>query len=201
MRKSVFLPSLAAAAVLYCLWIEISAADLIALLLPILIHELGHLTVLLLSGATIRGLRMEPHGLCIQYSGVLSEKAEIAAALSGAAAGLLYTLLIRCLKQYHSCHFLQMSADISLLLSVFNLLPVLPLDGGMALFHLAEILLDDHSAKRLCFVISVIFTGAVLLTGMILMLEGRGRALLAAGLWLMICLHENMGIVKNQKLL
>ena len=193
--------SIAASAVIYCICKEMTAAALLAVLIPVLAHELGHVAVLLLLKAKISGFAVEPRGLCIQYSGVLSESAEIAAALSGPAAGMLYALMLRGFSLYNSCRFFQLSSDMSLLLSLFNLLPVLPLDGGTALLHLSGMFLDEYEAEKLCFLTSLVFSCLILLAGLIMMLRGRGQALLAAGLWLAICQSENRGIVKKQKVL
>ena len=68
---------------------------------------------------------------------------------------------------------------LSLLLSVFNLLPTQPLDGG----RLLAILWDN---PRACAAISFAVSFLLLGCGLFLMAKGMGLGLLIAGIWLMI---------------
>ena len=79
--------------------------------------------------------------------------------------------------------YLQFSGTISLWLSLFNLLPVLPLDGGRIL----ELLAGEKIAR------AVSLTGAVLflVDGIVLLALYRVPAPATVGLWLLLCQFRN----------
>ncbi len=138
------------------------------LLPPVLFHELGHLLALRLCGCRIRALRLELGGLCLDYSGEAPPAAQLFCALAGPLAGVLYALLAAYLGPEG-----ELSAGISLLLSGFNLIPALPLDGGRAL----EAVMDEKLLKS----ISLCSAALTALTGLVLFCLGKGAALALAG--------------------
>lgn len=95
------------------------------LILFSVMHELGHLTVLLLFGADITEISLSFFGFGIKYDARLSLWQEAFMLSAGAVVNLLLFLLIR--------------DDINLLLIMLNVLPVYPLDGGrLVLLFLPE---------------------------------------------------------------
>lgn len=93
-----------------------------ALLTAAAVHELGHVLALVLCGARITQIRVEFTGLCLVCTALTHRRDEAFAALAGPAAGLLWSAI--------ATSFWPLSASFSLLLSLYNLLPALPLDGG-----------------------------------------------------------------------
>lgn len=170
-----------------------------ALLLPIAVHEAGHLLALRLMGFRLRSVQLEARGLCIRYAGLGGWLQEAIAALSGPLAGLVYGLLILFLPV--SCAaWLEISASVSLLLTAFNLLPILPLDGGRVLYALCMRSLSEEEANRLVRGLSVAALAVLLLLGLVLLIWQKSVGLLAAGLWLVL---ENgrLPLVNKRKLL
>ena len=107
----------------------------VAALLPAaLCHELGHLLVLLCCGARIRGFRADLTGLELDYAGILDRRRMLAALAAGPLAGLVYGWAALGAGGL----FLRRSGTVSLALSFYNLLPILPLDGGRILSELTE---------------------------------------------------------------
>ena len=95
-----------------------------AFLLAMSVHELGHLGAITLCGGKLRGLCLGTRGAVIKVEG-LTLKQELYCALAGPGAGL-------CLLA--AGKFLPMTALMALCHSLYNLLPVYPLDGGRALY-------------------------------------------------------------------
>ncbi len=173
-----------------------TSVELPALLLPVLVHELSHVFVLLLLGLRIKRIRLEPEGLCIRYSGECPDWAHAAASLAGPVGGLVYTLLTR-----RSCSmWLSLSADVSLLLSLFNLLPLMPLDGGRAFWILCRAVLGDEG-ERLFMYVSRIFLALLLGFGVYAAASNRGSAPLLASLWLLMLQKERQPLVKRREVL
>ena len=87
-------------------------------------HEAGHVMAIYLVGGRVTGIRL---GMCdakIETRG-LGYRQEIFCALAGPGMSVLVCLALR--KAYATC------AAISLILGLFNAMPVYPLDGGRAL--------------------------------------------------------------------
>lgn len=103
----------------------VDAAYLPALLSAAVIHELGHIAALKLCKAELQELRLEFFGLCLVATPPTSPVQEAFCALSGPLAGFLWAFGIQ--------HIAPLSSAFSLLLSAYNILPALPLDGGRAL--------------------------------------------------------------------
>jgi len=157
-----------------------------ALLAAVLIHEMGHIAAIYAVGMRIQRMALEPCGLRIEYGGDVEWKNEIVLTLAGPVFGMLYFFLCK-----NFCAAPVMSANLSLVYSAFNLLPVYPLDGGRIFSVWAENYLGLGKAESLCGFISNGICGALLLFGLIYFLKGNGGALLSAGLWLLIMQNGN----------
>ena len=140
------------------------------LALAVAVHELGHVAALVLCGAEIYGLRMEGCGLALRCAPPEGAVRTIAAAISGPAAGVGLFCILRGLGYPEG-------ADLSLLYTCVNLLPVLPLDGGRALQAAVAALAGERAAERLLPV-------ALMGLGVVLFARGMGLALGVFGAWL-----------------
>ena len=129
----------------------VDAAYLPALLSAIAVHELGHIVALKLCRAEILELRLEFLGFCLVSTPPTSAFTEALCALSGPVCGLAWAVAIRRLHP--------VAAAFSLFLSLYNLLPALPLDGGRALLALCK----RRWALRLTGALSALFLLALAL--------------------------------------
>lgn len=147
------------------------------LALAVTVHELGHVAALVLCGAEIYGLRMEGCGLALRCAPPEGAVRTIAAAISGPAAGVGLFCILRGLGYPEG-------ADLSLLYTCVNLLPVLPLDGGRALQAAAAALAGEHAAERLLDVLGLVLPAVLMGLGVALFARGMGLALGVFGAWL-----------------
>lgn len=90
----------------------------------VLLHENLHMLAILLCGERICGIRIGTGGASIITSGLSCPK-EAICAISGPFAGLLLLPLIPLCPRIAFCGIFH---------SAYNLLPILPLDGGRALY-------------------------------------------------------------------
>ena len=174
--------TLAAAFVYYVVSIETAAA----IALPVTVHELSHIIALRLSGLKVKSIRAELTGLCIDYCGFAKPVAHIAAAFARPAGVFLYAYAASLIARETGCAWMELSAGISLLLSAFNLLPVLPLDGGRILLGLMTMILGVQAGERIAYRISFAMTAVLLAMGALLAFNNGSKAPAAAAIWLML---------------
>lgn len=143
------------------------------------LHELGHIAAIRLMGGRVERLELTAVGAELTLNGErpLSYGQELAAALSGPAASLLTAWLA-------ARWGLFLLAGLSVGQGLFNLLPVLPLDGGRGLYALLAPWAGEEQTDRVLCVLSSVLTG-VLLGGGLIVLERFGNLtlLITAG-WL-----------------
>lgn len=165
----------AGALLIFALAYFFDGSGIFASLLPAAaVHEAGHIAVLLLCSARIRRLRLDIFGLRLDYGGSLGKRALLCAALAGPAAGLLYAFpAMRAAGQG-----MRMSGAVSLLLSCFNLLPALPLDGGRALALLCR--------ARTVLTCSRVTALLLMAAGLWALFEYGSLSMLAMGGWLLV---------------
>lgn len=147
------------------------------LALTVTVHELGHVAALILCGAQVCGLRMEGCGLVLRCTPPEGALRTVTAALAGPAAGAGLFCILRGLG-YIAC------AELSLLFSCVNLLPVLPLDGGRALYAALSALAGERAAERTLDVLGLVLPVMLMVLGLALFARGFGLAPGVFGAWL-----------------
>ena len=162
-----------AAALLWALAWFFDSGGMIAALLPaVLMHELGHFLFLRLAGMRLRSLSLGLFGLEMDYFGALSGVPGFLAILAGPFFGLMWTGFSALLPG----EYWHLSSGLSLSLSLVNLLPVLPLDGG----RLLACVLGERSGP-ICLTCAIVLTAA----GLALALVCHTLPPLILSLWLL----------------
>lgn len=109
------------------------AADAVYLFLALLVHEFGHVFVVLLAGYRIRQFALYPFGCSMELDQMveLSPEDEARIAFAGPVANLFAALLVMAFSGGPGVGAgIQLFFRYNLVLMGFNLLPALPLDGG-----------------------------------------------------------------------
>ena len=183
------------------LYSALSFSERAAILAPVIVHELGHILTLRLYGLRIRRFSADLRGLCIEYSGLCTPLAHAVSALAGPAAGLAYAFAASYFGRSRGSETLILSSGVSLLLSLFNLLPVLPLDGGRVFALAADECLGGRRGDRLTKTVGLVLSTALLMAGTWRMWQGKGAALALAAIWLLAAQPDNAALVKRRELL
>lgn len=163
---------------------------LLALCPAVLVHELGHILLMMCFGAYPRQLKATLSGFAIDYSGIISEKQEMLTALAGPAFGLAFSILCAELGRLWNSEYLLMCAGIGFVINFFNLLPALPLDGGRVWGFALRVLLGEDKAQHVMRIVGLLIATLLLASGLCFIAMGFGFALFLAGIWLFI-LQQN----------
>ena len=142
------------------------------------LHELGHVAAVSLLGGRVKEMRLTAVGAELALDGArpLSYGREALAVLAGPGASLLTAVLAAAGKRF-------LLAGLSLGQGLFNLLPILPLDGGRALQLLASRGGEEGARRALCG-LSAVLSGLLLGGGLILLRVFGNPALLITAAWL-----------------
>jgi stage IV sporulation protein FB len=165
-------------------------ADLATLFFVVLWHELGHLIVALRFGWTVREVKLLPFGgvLEVEEAGTLPVREELWVALAGPAQNVIlaaigYLLgLAGWIDKGWSDDFVRANV----LIGLFNLLPVLPLDGGRMLQAWISLHVPYHRTLMWSAKISLAFSGTIVVASLFPLLNGGllQLNLLAVGIFL-----------------
>ena len=130
----------------------------ILILIFAFIHEIGHLVCGLALGMKPRKLEIKPYGVSISFkivpkdynnkilNGNLLELKKIIVALAGPITNLIIILITLNLNNLNVFYGLQIVYS-NLLLFIFNLLPIYPLDGGRILKGVLHIILGKRKSE------------------------------------------------------
>lgn len=153
-------------------------------LLSILLHECAHLTAMILCGAFPSGISVSAFGMeiIVPEKAVLTYRQNVAISLSGP---LLNFMLALAADLFAAKAF----AGINLVLGCTHILPIEPLDGGLALKSLLTEKLGADKAGKFCFVLSLLILFPVAVLGFMLLIYSKNNfSLLLLALYLIFYL-------------
>jgi len=160
----------------------------------IIAHELGHVVVALISGAKIYCLRVLPIGVNVGIDdSVCSKYNRICIYLAGPCINIIIAIIIYILYVFHIVSIeLKPGVYINIWLAFFNLLPILPLDGG----KIAIEALADRSglfkASRQLHVWSILLSIIIICLGLVVFLKTLYNAsLVLVGIYILLCSRES----------
>ena len=184
------------------LW-AVALATAVLLFVSVLLHELGHSLVALAQGVQVRSITL------FLLGGVASVERECSTAMGAlqvAAAGPAVSLVlaISLLSLGHPASHLspvlgemvnQLGA-LNLVLALFNLLPGLPLDGGLIVKALVwQITGSQRRGLEVANACGRLLAYLAIFLGSLLLLRGSGLA----GAWLMLLGWFGLGAARNQQ--
>ena len=162
-----------------------------------IIHELGHMISGILLGLKIEKMELMPYGVSVSFrlttkdynnkikNGNLLELKKIIVAIAGPLTNLLIAIITYYLDIGEELKALVVYSNILLLL--FNLIPVYPLDGGRILKSILHILFGKKTAEK--YINNISFVLLLFLTFVssisIIYLKNIAIFLIIAFLWLM----------------
>ena len=152
-----------------------------AVLLSAAVHELGHAAAIKLCRGKVKRLSWEMFIL-----------------LAGPVAGLALAFACSKLGNDSANDFFLRTAGISFALTIYNMLPALPLDGGRALNILLHCFMCAEKAESAMHGISLMTAFLLAAAGVYASGTQLGIALLAAAFWILI---EQIAIVKSMRLM
>lgn len=127
-------------------------ATLIMLTLSFL-HEAGHVAALVLLGGKVNCLRLSAFGMVmVPVCNELSFYQESLFILAGPSVNLIIAVVLL----PFSCATVQQISALSMLLGLFNLLPISALDGGKALWYFLQMHFREAAVTKAIRVVSVI---------------------------------------------
>ncbi|MBQ9514228.1 MAG: site-2 protease family protein [Clostridia bacterium] len=128
--------------------------------LSAVMHEIGHSIVANGLGYKLNEIVLMPFGAVVKGNvdglSLLDEfKVSLAGPITNIVIAVFFVATWWIFPTAYA--YTDVVAEANLSLAVVNLLPVLPLDGGRALFSIVSYSKNEKTAKRICVVISVIF--------------------------------------------
>ena len=165
-----------------------------ALLLAALTHELGHCAMLRWLQARVTAVRITALGAEMRIEGRLSYGGEVLAAAAGPAVNLLLAPLLA--YGGRLWEMLYLFAGTQLVLGLFNLLPILPLDGGSMLWNLLAWITEPYTADRVMTAIGFGTAAVLTLAAVWAAWQGGGFFFLLAALGLLWHPLGQIGVAK-----
>lgn len=175
--------------------------ELLALFSIVFVHEMGHVFAARMYGIKVLSVQMLPFGgvAVMEDAGEMTAGREIAIALAGPLQNVLLigaSLLLHVAGIWDG-PFLDYFIQSNLLIASFNLLPILPLDGGKVSQAVCSLAMPYHATLIWSYRISLLFSALLLVYSFLPLLLGLGGMqlnLLLIGLFL---LYSNLTDYRN----
>ncbi len=186
-------------------WIIVTDSTyyLLLITLTIFLHEWGHILVYSRNGVIIDQIRLQPFGVSItpHNENRIPHRVQLICAIAGPCvnlicAGLCYVLsFFVALPEWLTVFYIS-----SLFLGLFNLLPIVPLDGGRVLGVLISRIWDEYISQLICAVCGFVFGVSMLILGTFILIDsGMNISLCFLGGYILICLSVKLYQYKKKR--
>lgn len=176
-----------------------------------IIHELGHLMAGLIMGMKPEKIELMPYGISISFKlkpkdynkkilkANLLEIKKILVAIAGPFTNLLIIIFATHLKIELFSNLIIIYAN--LLLILFNLVPIYPLDGGRILKGIISIFKGKKKAEQTINKISIIIGIIISALGIWILINNKNIAILFFLLYIWIIIIQENKKLKNKRLM
>lgn len=154
----------------------------------IIMHELAHMIVALILNIDIAEITLLPFGATAKYKGKISLKQEFLISIAGPIASLFFAYI------YHNNTYLK----INLLIFIFNMLPIYPLDGGRILKVFFVIIFGRKLGNELNKYFEIFILIIIFLLSLYFLIMLKNCSLLLITLYVFKIKHEE---IKKEKIL
>lgn len=170
------------------------------MLLAATMHECGHLILLRLLHVPVEGLRLSALGAEIFSRGTqrLSYGGELLVTLAGPAVNLLMAVIFAQISLRTQWLNGYLFAGTNIILGAYNLLPILPLDGGRILYLVTAFYLGPMVGDAVAAVVGTVCALSLLVLGIYLsVVSGSGMFFLLAAFSLLWGTLPQLALAKN----
>lgn len=187
-------------------WLLLIAAFLVspppvtaAVLLAAAMHEGGHLAMLAAFHVPVEGLRLGASGavICAPGASRLSYGRELLVTLAGPAVNLLAAPAFAALARRYGWEWGYLLAGAHVLLGVYNLLPIPPLDGARTLYLVTAYFLGLDAGDAVSAAAGLVCALALCGFGGYLTFACGGALFLLAALGLLFGVFRQLGLAKG----
>ena len=147
----------------------IEPITVICLFISILIHELAHAFVALKKNYFVSEVKIDVlYGFASMDISNIPERDSWKIALAGPVSNLILSVIAVLIGSFYDYEFLSQLFVINILLFMFNILPIYPMDGGRILRDILFMKMSSRkSAKKISSIVSLIFSSLLLIWNII----------------------------------
>lgn len=170
------------------------------ILLAAMLHECGHLAILRLFRVPVEGMRLTALGAELYARGAqrLSYGRELLVTLAGPAINLIVAVLAAAAALYMQWETLYVFAGANVILCLYNLLPILPLDGGRTLYLVTAYFFGPMVGDAVAAIVGTVCALSLLVLGIYLsIVSGSGMFFLLAAFSLLWGTLPQLRLAKN----